>query len=521
MEALLSWLLRVVFLLVGLGAGLWILRWLLAAWRNAEERWPLRVAIGMLLLAVVYAVGHARMLVGADKIEEGRRQYVQHGDPRRTEQRRAEVRGWIHDCTSRPDRALALYRARNGVVERTYPIGAAVANFVGGGPDADERDYTIERLFSDELRKPVSLMESGELHAAGTDLHLTLCSDATAQAWQLLRQTGRPGAVIVQDVQTGALVAYASNERPNRPPLGLQEYAAPGSVWKLAVAALWWEHGLPETPMSCEAAIQVTPRSVIRNSEGFSIPRVSVPTEMLVYSCNTTAVQMALDLRERLGEEAFQEAYRRFGFIPYTDDPPRGFQRDFWRTESDQWSRRMSPPAARVRLGPSTSRQEWAQLAIGQGPIDATVMHVSRFLQGIGNGGVMLRPTIEQEVVKRGTDDEADQGERIMSQETAQKLMVAMLGVVDQGTARSTQPILQGLTWDLAGKTGTAQIAGTEEDNGWFAGLIIGPDRRPRYTVVVFLAGGGPGGRMPAAIGAGMTRFFATRQPARAAARED
>lgn len=517
MEAILSWLLRGVFLVVGLGAGLWILRWLFDAWRNAEERWPLRVAIGMLLLAVVYAVGHARMLIGAEKIEEGRRAYVQYGDPRRTELRRAEVRGWIHDCTSEPEQALAIYRARAGVVERTYPLGPAVANLIGGGPDADERDYTIERLFSDELREPLNLMESGELHPAGTDLHLTLCSDATAQAWQLLRQTRRPGAVIVQDVSTGALVAYASNEGPNRPPLGLQEYGAPGSVWKLALAALWWEHGLPETPMSCQSAIQVTPRAVIRNSEGFSIPRVSAPTEMLVYSCNTTAVQMALDLRERIGEEAFQEGYRRFGFIPYTDDPPRGFQRDFWRTESEQWSRRMSPPAARARIGPRTSRQEWAQLAIGQGPIDATVMHVSRFLQAIGNGGVMLRPTIEQAVLEREDDEEAE-GTRIMSQETAQKLMVAMLGVVDEGTARSTQPLLQGIRWDLAGKTGTAQVSGTDADNGWFAGLILGPDRRPRYTVVAYLVGGGPGGRLPAAIGAGMTRFFATRETPRRAA---
>ena len=32
----------------------------------------------------------------------------------------------------------------------------------------------------------------------------------------------------------------------------------------------------------------------IRNSEVFSIPEVSVPHEMLVFSCNTTAVQMAM-----------------------------------------------------------------------------------------------------------------------------------------------------------------------------------------------------------------------------------
>ena len=182
MDFILTWILRGAFILVGLGAGVWIFRWLFNAWRHAEERWPLRIAIGMLLLALVYAGGHYRLLAQRERIEEGRRQYVEYGDPRRTELRRAEVRGWMYDCTGRPNKALAVYRARNGVVERTYPLGAAGANLVGGGPDADERDYTVERLFSERLREPVSLLEAGELHPVGTDMRLTICSDLTNQA---------------------------------------------------------------------------------------------------------------------------------------------------------------------------------------------------------------------------------------------------------------------------------------------------------------------------------------------------
>src|SRR5690606_5965774 len=138
-----------------------------------------------------------------------------------------------------------------------------------------------------------------------------------------------------------------------------------------------------------------------------------------------------LDLRERLGEAAFQEAYRRFGVEPYDPgEAPTGFQRDFWRTRSDGWSRRMSPPPARVRLTAETSRQEGAQLAIGQGPIDVTPIHMSRFVAAIGRGGVMVDPTIEQDQAR-----EAPEGRRIMSEETAAKLLNAMLQVVDHGTA--------------------------------------------------------------------------------------
>ena len=505
MEAILNWLLRAIVLALGAGVALALVRWLAQARREAEERWPLRLAFGMLGLALLYAIGHGRMLLNAEEIEEGRMRYVRYGDPRRAELRRAEVRGWVLDCTSRPENALARYAANDGVVDRVYPLGPAGANLIGGGEDADLRDYTVERLYAEQLRRPVDLSEAGELHPAGTDISLTLCRGATGRAWELLRETGREGAVVVQDVSTGALVAYASTGGPDDPPLGLQEYAAPGSIWKLALAALWWESGVPDQDMGCQSEIQVTPRSVIHNSEGFSIPRVNAPTEMLVYSCNTTAVRMALDLRERLGETAFQDAYRSFGVEPYAaGEAPTGFQLDFWRTDSDAWRRRMSPRTARVRLSAETNTQEWAQLAIGQGPIDVTPIHVARFVAAIGNGGVMVDPTIEAALA-----EEAARGRRVMSRETAGKLLGAMVRVVDHGTARSTAPILEGLTWDMAGKTGTAQVA-RAADNGWFAGLILDPEGRPRYSVVAFLVGGGPGGRMPAAIGAGMTRHFAT-----------
>ena len=507
MEAALSWLLRAVLLACGAGAAVLLFAWVRQARRRGGERWPLRLGYGMLALAALYGIGHGRMLLNADEIEEGRMRYVRFGDPRRTEARRAEVRGWILDCTARPENALARYGANDGVVDRVYPLGAAGANFIGGGEDAGQRDYTIERLFSDHLRRPLNLGESGELHPAGTDLGLTLCRGATARAWELLRDTELPGAVIIQDVATGAVVAYASTGGPGDPPLGVQEYAAPGSIWKLALAALWWEHGMPEQEMSCQSEIQVTPRARIRNSEGFSIPRVTAPTEMLVYSCNTTAVQMALDLRERLGEAAFEEAYRRFGVEPYAQgEAPSGFQQDFWRTSSEDWRRRMSPPPARLRLSPETSRQEWAQLAIGQGPIDVTPIHVARFVSAIGNGGVMVDPTIESVF-----SEEVPDSRRIMSEETAGRLLAAMTRVVDEGTARSTAPVLEGLEWDLAGKTGTAQVA-RAADNGWFTGLMLDPSGRPRYSVVVFLEGGGPGGRRPAAVGAGLTRYVATAE---------
>jgi penicillin-binding protein A len=507
LETLINWALRAIWAVVLVGATLAAARWAVGAMKERRERWAVRVAFGMLALAAVYLGGHLWLLANRSAIEAGRMQYAVFGDPRLAEMRRAEVRGWILDCTGDDLRALARYSAAGDTVVRTYPLGEAGANLIGGGEGAGERDYTVERLFSGWLREPKSWTELGQLHPAGSDLRLTLCSDVTRQAWDLLRQSARPGAVVVQDVRTGGVIAYAATGAPEQAPYGIKRYAPPGSVFKLALAALWLDSGQPdEAPMPCPASMQVTPRATISNAGGASYGTVAVPRDMLVYSCNTTAVDMALQLRDRIGERAFADAYRGYGFTPYDEQPPTRDEAEFWASYSDEWRRRMSPPPARIRLGERTSRQEWAQLAIGQGPVDVTPIHISRFLQAIGNEGMMMPPTLEWERVENPV-----QGERVMQETTAQRLQQAMRETVERGTARSVAPRLRGVGWQLGGKTGTAQIPGRPDD-GWFAGLAFDEQGRPRYTVVVYLQGGGPGGARPAAIAAELTRWLARLQ---------
>lgn len=439
--------------------------------------------------------------------------YARFGDPRLAEMRRAEVRGWLLDCTGEDRNALARYAERNGSIDRVYPVGEAGINLIGGGTEEQERGFTIERLFASRLREPHDWREAEQLHPAGSDLQLTLCNGATRQAWQLLRGVRRTGAVVVQEVATGAVVVYAATGGPEDAPAGIRRYAPPGSVFKLALAALWWESDLPPEPtLPCPSTLQVTSRAIISNFGGFDLGTVPGPRGMLVPSCNTTAVLMAQQMREQLGEQAFADAYRRYGFVTYFDEPPTGTERDFWSTSSAGWARRMSPPPSRARLGEQTGPAEWAQVAIGQGPVDVTVIAVSRFLQAIGNDGVMLRPTLEWARAER-----PEEAGRVMSVETARRLQQAMLEVVERGTARGVAPRVRGLGVTLGGKTGTAQVARAPDD-GWFAGLIHGPDGTPLYTVVVYLQGGGPGGAQPAVIAAEMTRFLAQQPPARGGA---
>jgi cell division protein FtsI/penicillin-binding protein 2 len=509
MDLLINLGLRGIFVLLGAGAALWILRWFRENWREASERWTVRIAAGMLGLAVFYGAAHVRLLAQRAEIEAGREQYAIFGDPRRTEMRRGEVRGWILDCTGRAERALALYGAGDAGVQREYPLGEGGANFLGGGLGAEERDYTVEALYVHQLREPRSLLERAELHPVGTDLQLTLCRQTTAEADRQLRQSGRQGAVIVQEVETGALLAYAATGGPEDPPLGIKRYSPPGSVFKLALAALWWDHGLPdEIAIPCPAEIQVTPRAVIANFGRIAYGTVSGPTGMLIPSCNTAAVWMALQLRDRIGSDAFVEGYRRMGFETYEERPPTDTIGGFWRTSSDAWTRRMTPSPSRIRISENTGPAEWAQLSIGQGPLDVTVVGISRFVHAIANGGVMIEPTFEAELASR-----APLGTRVMSEETALRLLVAMRETVERGTGRAAEEIMRGTGWRMGGKTGTAQVGG-RPDNGWFAGVVFSPEGMPRYTVVTFLEGGGPGGGAPTAISARVARQLIEEQGA-------
>lgn len=509
MELLLNWGLRGIIAALGIGAGLWLFDWFRQNWRGAPERWTVRIAAGMLLLAGVYTIAHARLLAQRSTIEAGREAYAIFGDPRRTEMRRGEVRGWMLDCTADPANALASYRATDGQVERWYPLDEAGANFIGGGSGADERDYTIEVLFADRLRSPATLFERGELHPAGRDLPLTLCRGVTAEAHSALAATGIPGAVVVQEVETGAVLAYAATGGPLEPPLGVKQYSPPGSVFKLALAAVWWEAGLPDdTPIPCPARIQVTDRAAISNYGDAEYGTLVGPAGVLIPSCNTGAVWMAQRLREEVGSQAFIQAYRDFGFIPYAENPPTDSIGGFWRTDEGAWATRMTPAPARIRMSEATGDAEWAQLAIGQGPLDVTVMAVSRFVHAIANEGVMLAPTFEAHLAGEGPG-----GQRVMSGATAQRLQEAMRLVVDEGTGRSAGAAFGQRDWRLGAKTGTAQVAG-RPDNGWFAAILFSPEGEPRYTIVSFLEGGGPGGARAGAVAARVARLLAGEQPA-------
>lgn len=327
----------------------------------------------------------------------------------------------------------------------------------------------------------------GASAAAGS----TLCPDLEDALGAMLAGYAPGASAIVQDVRTGAVLAYAATGDGAS---GLTEPVLPASVWKLVVAALWWEQGLGDGELACPARLDTGGGRVLRNAGGMPA-RLAGPGEMLVHSCNTAAAGMALRLRDALGERGVLAGVRRMGFGPGADGSA-GRDTAFWATRSADFRARMSPARGRVAVDDA-----WAGFALGMPGVETTPLHVARFLQAIGNGGTMVAPTVDAALAGR------DAGQRLMSAGTARRLQGAMLEVVRRGTGRAAAEALGPSPWRLGGKTGTAS-GGTGGTDGWFAGLAFDPEGRARYVVVVRLPDGGPGGGAPARLAGRITRLL-------------
>ena len=210
--------------------------------------------------------------------------------------------------------------------------------------------------------------------------------------------------------------------------------------------------------------------------------------------------------------------FKRYGFGERTnlsqDDK-------FWGELAPAWKARLIPAPAYVSLSNETKDEDWAQtLSLGEINMGVTALHVSRFLQAVGNDGVMLRPVAREEqstssdTKSAGSRPELDNSIRVIQESTALRLQSAMRDTVHRGTAKSIAKTLEGTGWQVGGKTGSGPALLPKGDlvDGWFAGLIFDPLGKARFTVATFVRSGGYGGENAAKISAALARYIIGEQ---------
>jgi peptidoglycan glycosyltransferase len=345
----------------------------------------------------------------------------------------------------------------------------------------------------------------------GNDLHLTL--DATLQQEAHAALGSRPGAVVLLDAQTGAVLVLASNptfdanaltaltdnDRATaqatwntlttdpRTPLVQRATSglyAPGSTFKTVTVAAALQRGIATADTFYEDAgsITIDDHTLLEaNRPDDSVTEWSL-RDAFSWSLNVVFAQVGL----QLGGPAMADAARSWGWesaIPF--DLPS------------------EPSRVSVTPGFLDSELAVAQTAFGQGELLVTPLQMALVAAGVANEGEVMRPYLMQRITTPDGETlrtvSPQTWRRPLDREVAQQTAALMQNAVELGGLGGAY--VPGYT--IGGKTGTAETAG-EVPHAWFIGFIGLPGEAPRYAVAVILEAGGGGGQVALPIGRDM-----------------
>lgn len=305
---------------------------------------------------------------------------------------------------------------------------------------------------------------------------------------------GRRGAVVVQEVSTGRILALYSSPSydPNQlasldtavalaadealladpaRPLNNRAIAsdryAPGSVFKIITAAAMLESGVTADTVLESPQTMVLPGT---DTELSNIDRTYCGTgevtlrEAFARSCNTTFALGA----EKLPSGKLQDVTEKFGFGKDLDIP--------------------------LSVSPSYFPEELnaAQLAtsaIGQFEVAVTPLQMAMVTQAVANNGEMMRPYLVEKVLdadnrERSTTKPRSLGKPITAQ-VAAALQDMMLAVVEEPYGTGWAMAIPGV--QVAGKTGTAEVGDGSRTNAW--AVAYAPAQSPQLAVSVIVEG--------------------------------
>jgi peptidoglycan glycosyltransferase len=442
-------------------------------------------------------------------------------NPRLAEEARRVVRGRILD---RNGTVLAENVAEpDGGSRRIYPGHGGLAHLVGYHSERFGNSG-IEERYDDYLRgersaDPFDSLVSTLLHrpTVGSDVTLTLDSGIQQAAIDALG--GHPGAIVVLDPKTGAVLAMVSaptfdpatidekwSSLANDPsgPLvdrAIQAIYTPGSVFKVVTAAAALDMNLvdPKEKFRCVDPIKIDALQVdCRNH--VQLPVVDF-REAFAWSCNRTFALTGLEL----GTSKLSLADGLKPPYPWQNDVAKSAQRlDDYAHRF--WIGRSVPFDLPVEAGQVKGAGEWypsllAQTGFGQGELAATPLQMALVAATVANGGAVPAPYVASEVRAPGgarttlNSGGGTLGQAISSR-TAATLNEMMVLSVD--TAYAKPAAIAGTK--VAGKTGTAEAGETgSTPHSWFIGYAPADDPRVAVAIIMERRGSGTDFATPAA----------------------
>ena len=357
---------------------------------------------------------------------------------------------------------------------------------------------------------------AGKKALSGGDIYLNIDSELQQWVHHIFPDSMR-GAVVALNVEDGGVLALYSSPtfdpndfvggiavdrwetllsdpaRPlfNRSVLGIYP---PGSVWKLATAAIALDLGVvrpDETmPIPCTGGMQYGNRfSRCWNAEGHGYLDL---LGAIRHSCNVYFYQLGL----RVGLQRLLEKGTEIGFNQRCGIDLPSETQGIFPDDTTYWER--TP-----RFGYRATEGEVLNLAIGQGPISQTPLKVAQFYLAIARDGSAPPPRLLK------TEEPPEGGWSLdLSPEALEIMREGLRGEQQPGGTAHMASLEH---WDLMGKTGTVQNP-PNPDHAWFAGIAGPRGGAPEIVVVVIVEFGESGSRVAAPLMAKTADFYLRRK---------
>ncbi|MCR4787900.1 MAG: penicillin-binding protein 2 [Lachnospiraceae bacterium] len=154
---------------------------------------------------------------------------------------------------------------------------------------------------------------------------------------------------------------------------------------------------------------------------------------------------------------------------------------------------------SRLNVNDETPDADMIQIAIGQGPVGISVMHLNMVTCAIANDGILMKPYVVEKIANcEGKSIKSYKSEKygsIMGVDEAKVLREMMEAVVKEGTGKR----LKNDNYYACGKTGSAEYGSVKgESHAWFtgyAGLYDGKEKcEPDICITIIVEGAGAGG---------------------------
>ncbi|MGG1663278.1 peptidoglycan D,D-transpeptidase FtsI family protein [Brevibacillus sp. NRS-1366] len=293
------------------------------------------------------------------------------------------------------------------------------------------------------------------------------------------------GSIVVLDARNGDIVSSVSRPGYDQTKVSsnngdwknrVVKQLPPGSVFKTVVAAAALAEGviLPTDRFMCTGNYGKYHFSCWKKEGHGSVTM----EEAYAHSCNIAFAEIA----KRVGGEKLEEYARRLGLSEQVGHVTSHLFKldDFKQIDGEERG---------IVFAEGVSRRDEGvliQTAIGQRDVRVTPLQVANLMVTILRGSSPTQVRLVSEISYRNGQSFYRFPEQKLSASgidyvTASKLRKMMQKVVTEGTGQT----LKEAAWEVAGKSGTAQLGGENQSSNhlWFAGYAPADD--PRYAICV------------------------------------